>query len=103
MDKDVHLAPNGPAKEDTKRKRKLKRKRVAKPDPDPDSNVPGQRVVEIVSTVKCTFSAIAPDPDFWKLLNRFAEAVNAMTVLVSLLAKERLLTKLHREEALPQL
>ncbi|MCP3700165.1 MAG: hypothetical protein GY920_16675, partial [Aliivibrio sp.] len=76
MDKDVHLAPNGPVKEDTKRK--LKRKRVAKPD----SNVPGQRVVEIVSTVKCTLFSIAPAPDFRKLLNRLVEAVNAMTVLV---------------------
>ncbi len=95
MDKDAHLARSGPAEEDTERKR------VAKPDPDP--NVPDQRVIEFVSTVKCTMSAVVHDPAFRTLLSRLVVIVNAMTAGVSLLAKELLMTKLYRGEELPKL
>ncbi len=83
----------------TECKRRPKRKRVTKPDPDP--SIPGQKVKELVPTIKCAVGQAVRCREFSQLLERVVLAVNEMTVRVSLLAKELVLTKLDASEELP--
>ncbi len=68
--------------------------------PDPAPSVPDKKVKELVSTVKSAVGCAVRCRGFHQLLERVVLAVNEMTVHVSLLAKELVLTKLDASEEL---